>query len=45
MDLSKPQELTRDQILSDEIIRELFSMEDIVARERLTTQIEERAKV
>ena len=45
MDLSKPQELTRDQILSEETIRELFSMEDIVTRERLITQIEERAKV
>jgi len=45
MDLSKPAELTRDQILSEEIIRELFLIEDIVARERTITQIEERAKV
>ena len=44
MDLSIPQNLSRDQILSEELIREVFSEEDIVTREKLIVDIQAHAK-
>lgn len=44
MDLSNIQNLSRDQILSEELIREIYSEEDIVTREKLVVDIQAHAK-
>ena len=44
MDLSMPQNLSRDQILSEELIREVFTEEDMVTREKLIVDIQTHAK-
>jgi uncharacterized protein (DUF927 family) len=44
MDLSNPQNLTREQITSEEIIREIFAEEDEVTRESTIVKIQSQAK-
>ena len=44
MDLSKPQNLTKDEIISEELIREIFTEEDEVSREKLIVDIQSHAK-
>lgn len=44
MDLSKPQNLTRDEILSEDLIRAIFEEEDLVTREKLIVDIQAHAK-
>ena len=44
MDLSKPQNLTKDEIISEELIREIFTEEDEVSREKLIVDIQAQAK-
>ena len=44
MDLSNTQNLTREQLTSDELIREVFSEEDEVIRESTIVKIQAQAK-
>ena len=44
MDLSNTQSLTREQLTSDELIREVFSEEDEVIRESTIVKIQAHAK-
>ena len=44
MDLLNPQSLTREQITSEEIIREIFSEEDEVIRESTIVKVQAQAK-
>lgn len=44
MDLDNPQDLTQEQLMSDELMDEIFSIEDYVERERLLIKLRARAK-